>query len=51
MCPSHQYSHPCASLLEKKGVSLQVMRKSALLCVTPTLMGAVSFRVGRSAVP
>jgi len=51
MYPSLPYSHPCASPLEKKGVSLQVMRESPLLCVTCMVMGTVSFRAGRSVVP
>lgn len=51
MYPSQQYSHPRASLLEKKGISLQVMQESSLLCVTPMLMSTVSFGADRSVVP
>lgn len=50
MYHSQQYSHPHASPLEQKRVSTQVERESSLLCVTPMLMGTVSFRVDRSVV-
>lgn len=44
MYPSQQYSHPCILPLEKKGLSLYIMRESFLLCVALTLMCTVSFR-------